>query len=74
MGGELTPRDRVGYSERIVWELICRKSWMLFLEPGGTFELFLVVTFQEHPHSILISTQERGNFSFTDCTNIVKMS
>lgn len=48
------PRDRVGYSERIVWELICRKRWMIFLETGGTFELFLVVRF--------ISTQESRNF------------
>lgn len=40
VGGELMPRDCVGYSERIAWELICRKRWMIFLETGGTFELW----------------------------------
>lgn len=41
VGGEQVPRDRVGFSEQIVRELICRKRWMIFLETGGTFCFYL---------------------------------
>lgn len=78
MGGEQTARDCVGYSDLIVWALIYRKNrkrllmmmMVLFIDEWDYFELFLVMTFQEQPHTFL--HRRSGFFSIVDGTSTVK--